>query len=121
MAFAQINLMKPQRPLSDSLRFERRCADRHPVSGRVTSLMSADSLSPARQRKIASVDLVNLSRTGVCVVTREAIDLQTVMTLYFPPHGPERGFDATGRVVRCVRRDDDTHEVGIHFDTRPAA
>jgi hypothetical protein len=121
MAYPQSNVMNPQLTVSDSLRFERRCADRHPASGRVTSILTAGSLSQPHQRKIASVELVNLSRTGVCVLASEAVDLQTIMTLCFPPHGAERGFNATGRVVRCIRRDDQTHELGICFKTRPAA
>lgn len=106
---------------SDSLRFERRRADRHAVAGRVTSLQYFGKPGPQQHRKIASLQLVNISDTGVCVLSQEPLEVDAAMTIFFPPHGPDRGFDAIGHVVRCVKRDDNHHELGIRFDYLPAA
>lgn len=105
----------------DSLRFERRRADRHAVVGRVTSLQYFGKPGPQQHRKIASLQLVNISDTGVCVLAQEPVEVNAAMTIFFPPHGVERGFDAIGHVVRCTRRDDHHHELGIRFDYLPAA
>lgn len=121
MAQAQLQQTKMTQSISDSLRFERRRADRHPVMGRVTSLFQPAQTDWQGRKRIASVQLVNISHSGVCVQTGEPVAPGTLMTLYFPPHGPERGFDAIGTVVRCIRKDDRTHELGVHFDFKPAA
>lgn len=105
----------------NSLRFERRRADRHAVTGRVTSLQYSGPAGPDQHRKIASLQLVNISDTGACVLAQDAVDLNAAMTIFFPPHGPDRGFDAIGHVVRCLKRDDNHHELGIRFDCKPAA
>lgn len=105
----------------NSLRFERRRADRHPVAGRVTSLQYSGPVGPDQHRKIASLQMVNISDTGACVLTQDPVELNAAMTIFFPPHGPDRGFDAVGHVVRCSKRDDNHHELGIRFDFKPAA
>lgn len=121
MSHAPKIMTTPQAVVSDSLRFERRRADRHPTCGRVTSLQYFGPKGPDQHRKIASVQLVNISDTGVCVLTQEPVDLDATMTLFFPPHGADRGFDAVGTVVRCNRHDGEHHELGIRFDFKPAA
>lgn len=105
----------------NSLRFERRRADRHAMTGRVTSLQYSGPAGPDQHRKIASLQMVNISDTGACVLAQDPVDLNAAMTIFFPPHGPDRGFDAIGHVVRCLKRDDNHHELGIRFDFTPAA
>jgi hypothetical protein len=91
------------------------------MAGRVTSLQYDSQAGPNQHRKIASLQMVNISDTGACVLAQEPVDLDTALTIFFPPHGPERGFDAIGHVVRCLQRDDNHHELGIRFDFKPAA
>lgn len=98
----QLNRFDPAPPApareADSLRFERRRADRHPLSGWVTSLQYYGQPGPDQRRKIASIQMVNISASGACVLAQEPVEVDTTMTIFFPPHGPERGFDAIGHV-----------------------
>jgi len=103
----------------DVFRFEQRRAVRHSVSGRVTAVSRGDASDGVRSR-ICSFQLKDMSDTGVGVFSQEDVALNTSVTMFFPPHGAESGFDATGRVVRS-RLTDQGHELGIRFDGTPAA
>ena len=73
-------------------------------------------------RKICSLKLSDISDTGVGVICDEAIEPDTTITILFPPHGPDGGFNATGQVVRCMPRPDgQAHRIGIRFNERSAA
>jgi hypothetical protein len=102
----------------DTLRFERRRAERHGLSGRATAV--SHGVDDCTQGRIRSLQLLNISDSGLGALCQDAVAPDTLITVFFPPHGPERGFDAIGRVVRCSPRDHG-HEVGIRFDARPAA
>ncbi len=103
----------------ENLAFERRGAERHCISGRATAVStSADAEGP--RNRIRSLELLNISDTGLGAISQDPIEPDTVITVFFPPHGADRGFDASGRVVRC-RPFRYGHEVGIRFTSRPAA
>ena len=111
-----LKLTKVEAPPSDILPFERRQSTRRPVAGQVTTLRhDADAL-----RKIAALDLQDLSDTGLCAVSGEPVEVNTSIALFFQPHGPEGGHDATGRVVRCLALGDG-YEIGIRFESQAAA
>jgi hypothetical protein len=118
---AALKLVKPQ-PASarpDVLRFERRRAPRHSAAGRVTAVQQP--ADPATQNaKICSLRLLNISDTGLGALSDEAVDTGSVLTVYFPSHGADAGFDLFGQVVRCVRRETG-HEIGILLSRRQAA
>ena len=98
---------------------ERRRTMRHPVFGRATSLQS--SLTPEGHRKrICSIELLNLSDGGLGAVVEDPIDVDSDISVIFSPHGPESGIHLHGRVVRCSRTERG-HEIGVRFDSRPAA
>lgn len=105
--------------IPDTLPFNRRVCPRHAMSGQVTAVGSMPEAGPAI-KKICSLRLLNMSDSGLGVLTDEVLPVNSTITVFFPPHGPERGFDVKGRVVRCHRRDDG-HEIGISFDDRAAA
>ena len=96
---------------------ERRRSTRHTVTGRVTAVSSNEPDSDARGR-ICSLQLVDLSDHGIGAIAQEPVTVGTHICVFFPPHGPERGFDLYGTVVRCTPRDWG-HEIGIDLDTRP--
>ncbi len=99
----------------DSFRFDRRRAIRHDVSARVTAVRRGRQAgAPAG---ICSLQLLDLSDTGAGAVAQENIEAGSMVTLLFPPHGPERGFDRVGQVVRCEHRDTGTH-IGIRFEAQ---
>ncbi|XAL99971.1 PilZ domain-containing protein [Phycisphaeraceae bacterium D3-23] len=96
---------------SDSLFFERRRATRRRASGKVTAVYQAATDSDGPQRLI-TLQLNDLSDTGVGVTAPEPISVGSKITLFFPPHGNEPGFDLSGTVVRC-HSIDDRHRLGI--------
>ncbi len=99
--------------------FERRGAERHCISGRATAVSCAASPEGPRNR-IRSLQLLNISATGLGAVSQDPIEEGSTITVFFPPHGPDRGFDACGRVTRC-RPTGQGHQVGVRFDPKPAA
>jgi hypothetical protein len=103
----------------DSYMLEHRVAPRHRVSGRVTCVQYEAGPDGA-QHRIASLQLLNMSNAGVGALAQEPMALNSSVAVFFPPHGPERGFDLFGRVVRCIHRDNG-HEIGIRLEARAAA
>jgi hypothetical protein len=73
---------------------------------------ASDEPSPNRTVKL---HVLNMSRGGVGAVSPEEIGADEVVTLFFPPMGPFRGRDTSGRVVRCDRCED-RYTVGIAFE-----
>lgn len=97
---------------------DRRCEVRYPVGVRVTAVQTQESGD--HQNKICSLQLLNLSHSGLGAIAQEPVAPGSRIAIYFPPHGPERGFDLYGYVVRCVRREYG-HEVGVQFNSRMKA
>ncbi|MCX5660284.1 MAG: PilZ domain-containing protein [Planctomycetota bacterium] len=111
----------PKTKPSASYRLERRRAERRVITGRVTAVARPPHPGPAHGR-ICSLQLLNLSETGVGLLSQEPVELNSLVTVFFPAQGAQRGRDATGRVVRCTPRARGFgHEVGIHFEARVAA
>ena len=96
----QLKLVDLEKDRGDVLPFERRTADRRRVSGRVTAIRTTPANPDARTR-ICSLELKNLSHTGVAAICQEPIEHDMELTIFFPPHGHERGFDLRGSIVRC--------------------
>lgn len=116
MTDSALKLTQVEAVPTDILPFERRRAPRRPVSGQVTTLR----LDEGSLRKIASFDLLDISETGLCAVSDEALPVNTSITVYFQPHGPEGGHDACCRVVRCLALGKG-YEIGIRFDQQAIA
>lgn len=103
----------------DSLTFERRSHPRHVIRGHVTAVRS-DPQDGNEQRRICALELLNLSDGGLGALAQEPVAIDAKITVFFPPHGPERGLDLTGRVVRCTQREHG-YDVGIRMTMRYAA
>ena len=104
---------------SDVLPFERRQRRRHVISGHVTSLQQ--SADPAlHSNRISSLQLLDISETGLGAIVPDPIEPGSPIVIFFPPHGPEGGFDRYGHVVRCSNTEQG-HEIGIRFITKSAA
>jgi len=102
-----------------SLRFEQRRHTRHAVTLRATAVIRpADP--DASLNKIRSLALMNMSDGGLGATCQDAIEPGSQITVFIPPHGPERGHDVFGRVIRCDRRDYG-FEIGVTFDRQLAA
>lgn len=111
MSHAQPLRLTPDDSEKDSLFFERRRANRRRASGRVTAVYQQPGDTEGPQRLI-TLQLNDLSDTGVGATAQEPVAIGSRVTLFFPPHGNEPGFDLTGTVVRC-QSTDDRHRLGI--------
>ena len=118
MRDATLRLVRPEAGEADVLPFERRVTCRQPITGHVTTV--CEGTAHHSGKKIGSIDLTDLSGTGLGAIATEAIPLGSLLTVFFPAHGPEGGPDATGRVVRCERREEG-YEIGVRFERRHAA
>lgn len=108
----------PQRN-NDNLYFERRACERRAVSGRATALASSPGMGHVRNR-ICSIQLVDLSDTGLGGICQEPLEVGSAITVFVAPHGADRGYDLTGTVVRCAPHAHGAH-IGIRFAHRMAA
>lgn len=116
---AELRLVDDTPLEGDPIPLERRTAYRKAADGRVTALVRTSEGGEQRNR-ICSLELRDMSDTGVGVASQEPLPKGAAITLFFPPHGSERGFDLYGHVVWC-RSDDGSHEVGIHLASQQAA
>ena len=115
---APLRLRRPDQD-TDAYRLERRMTLRHSLAGRVTAVQTHDQ-TDGQLSRICSLQLLNISDSGLGALSEEPVEPGSSVAVFFPPHGPERGFDLVGQVVRCVARENG-HEIGIRLETRAAA
>ena len=105
-------------------RFDRRRHPRYDATGRVTAIRRTHELN-AYRHPLCSLQMQNLSDGGLSAISDMPLSPDEVVTVCFPPHGAERGFDLYGHVLRCQPNvtDDSGHgyAIAIVFDQRPAA
>lgn len=102
---------------AERMRLDRRQSARRNVTGRVTALASeADHDSAETRKRLCSLQLKDMSDTGIGAHSADPIPAGTDITVFFPPHGPERGFDLVGTVVRCESREWG-YDIGIALTT----
>lgn len=106
-----LKLSESSAVISDTLYFERRRHPRHRASGQVTAVVRepGDEEGPA---KMLTLDLIDQSVGGLGVTTSQPVAVGSRITVFFPPHGNEPGFDLVGEVVRC-NSNADRHTLGI--------
>jgi len=94
-------------------RSERR---RHPrsVVGIPVELVLRN-LPEQHPNRVMGLRVTDLSRGGAKAVSHCPLPRAEPVTLFFPPRGPSRGEDASGRIVRCEEREN-RWEVGIAFE-----
>ncbi len=117
-----LKLVKIERHELDPLPLERRIAHRKPTNGRVTALLTIKTDDETRNR-ICSLELRDMSDTGVGAVTSEPLPREGNITIFLPPHGPERGFDLYGQIMWCRpnREGGDDFEIGVRLNQQAAA
>src|SRR4051812_30774388 len=98
---------------------ERRCFPRKEVHARIEG-HRLDNTLPARQQPRVSLALRDLSLGGLSAISDTMLQAGERVTVFFPPQGINRGWDAYGRIVRC---DPSTfgYRVAVEFDMLPAA
>lgn len=103
----------------DTLPFERRTTERHRITGRATAI-SKDSDASGARNSIRSVQLQDISDGGLGALSQDPMPVNSRIAVFLPPHGPDRGIDIYGVVVRCVPYAHG-YLVGVKYESRAAA
>lgn len=114
-----LKLVKPPSEPGDVLFMERRGCDRAPLIGQATAIITDLTNPKEPAKKICTVQLANISESGLGVIVSEPVETgkHIQMTVFIQPHGPERGYDLNGAVVRCNKHELG-YEVGIRTPSR---
>jgi hypothetical protein len=97
----------------------RRMFPRLPVRAEVVSRRLDHSIVAHKAPKL-NLSLRDLSLGGLSAISDTMLQAGERVTVFFPPQGINRGWDAYGRIVRC---DPSTfgYRVAVEFDALPAA
>jgi hypothetical protein len=98
---------------------ERRNFPRKEVHARVSG-RRLDHTIAARREPQLSLAMRDLSVGGMSAISQKPLEFGERLTLFFPPQGASRGWDAYGRVVRC-EPSGLGYRVAVEFDPLPAA
>ena len=112
-----LRLTKPTQENPDSLYFERRASPRRPIGGSVSAIVREPGEDPAQggAGKMLALKLRDISDGGIGATAQQPVAVGSRITVFFPPHGAEAGFDLVGTIIRC-RSVDDRHDLGIAFE-----
>ena len=98
---------------------ERRVFPRKEVHARIEGKRMDHTLDACRQPHL-SLALRDLSVGGLSAISATPVKAGERITVFFPPQGPIRGWDAYGRIVRC-EPSTFGFRVAVEFDALPAA
>jgi hypothetical protein len=98
---------------------ERRVFPRKEVRARIEGKRLDHSI-PAHLQPQLSLALRDLSFGGLSAISQARLDRGERLTVFFPPQGTNRGWDAYGRVIRC-EPSIMGFRVAVEFDPLPAA
>lgn len=98
---------------------ERRVFPRKEVHCRIEG-KRLDHSVPARQNPQLSLALRDLSLGGLAAISQVPVSSGERISVFFPPQGHNRGWDACGRVIRC-QASGTGYRVAVEFDPIPAA
>jgi hypothetical protein len=109
-------------PSSDTLKLtgaERRMFERKQTNARIEG-RRLDHTIQARRFPQLSLSLRDLSLGGLSAMVDQPLQKGERLSVFFPPQGVNRGWDAYGRVVRC-EPSALGYRVAVEFDPLPAA
>ena len=98
---------------------ERRMFPRKEVHARVEGKRLDHSIEAHRQPHL-SLALRDLSIGGLSAISQLPVGRGERLSVFFPPQGASRGWDAYGRVLRC-EPSGLGYRVAVEFDALPAA
>ncbi|MEM7625385.1 MAG: PilZ domain-containing protein [Planctomycetota bacterium] len=110
----------------DSFKFERRREPRHRLYARVTAVARPDRSSGDagsmgdEAGQICALELVDQSASGLGAWSIEPVGIGSRVTVFFPAHGAEPGFNMVGRVVRCAPAQGG-YSIGLQIESQMAA
>jgi hypothetical protein len=108
-----------QQPDATDAGSERRMFPRKEVRTRVEGKRLDHSISAHRAPQL-NLAMRDLSLGGLSAISQTPLDRGERLTVFFPPQGPNRGWDAYGRVLRC-EPSGFGYRVAVEFDPLPAA
>lgn len=79
---------------------ERRIFPRKEVRSRIQG-KRLDHTIPARREPFLHLSLRDVSVGGLSAISQSAVGRGERISVWFPPEGVHRGWDAFGRVIRC--------------------
>lgn len=114
-----VALLKMPNRFTASKPSDRRVFPRKECHARIEGKRLDNSLTACQQPHV-SMSLRDLSLGGLSALCDTPMQQGERVTVFFPPQGTNRGWDAYGRVIRC---DPSTfgYRVALEFDTLPAA
>ncbi len=98
---------------------ERRVIPSKEIHARVEGHRVDHTIAAHRQPQL-SLALRDLSLGGLSAISHTPLDAGERLTVFFPPQGTQRGWDAYGRVIRC-EPSGFGYRVAVEFDPMPAA
>jgi hypothetical protein len=104
---------------ADEAGAERRMFERKQIHGRVEG-QRRDHAIAARRQPVVSLALRDLSLGGLSAISGIPLEHGERVSVFFPPQGIRRGWDAYGRVLRC-EPSALGYRVALEFDPLPAA
>jgi len=104
---------------SDTGGAERRVFPRKQVDARVQGKRLDHSID-ARRQPFLNLMLRDVSVGGVSAISQNPIAPGERISVFFPPQGTKRGWDACGRVVRCDPGNFG-YRIGVEFEAIPMA
>jgi hypothetical protein len=114
-----VALLRNPLQIGPDTRAERRMFPRKEIHARVDG-MRLDHTIPARRQPQLSLALRDLSLGGLSAISQTPIESGERISVFFPPQGATRGWDAYGRVLRC-EPSGMGYRLAVEFDPLPAA
>ena len=96
---------------------ERRVFSRREIHARIEGRRETPG---QHQNPCLSLHLRDLSLGGLSAISQIALNKDESLTVFFPPQGQNRGWDAFGRVIRC-EPSGFGYRVAVAFDPVPLA
>jgi len=98
---------------------ERRIFPRKEVHDRIQG-RRMDHTIPARQEPFLNLALRDLSIGGLSAISQSKVERGERVSVFFPPQGVQRGWDALGQVIRCEPCGFG-YRIAVEFDPIPMA
>jgi hypothetical protein len=114
-----VALMKSPMQIGPKSGAERRIFPRKEIHARVDGMRLDHTIEAHRQPQL-SLAVRDLSLGGMSALTNTPLNDGERVSVFFPPQGAMRGWDAYGRVLRC-EPSTMGYRVAVEFDPLPAA
>ena len=98
---------------------ERRVFARKQVDARVQG-KRLDHTIDARRMPFLHLNLRDVSVGGLSAISQQAVAAGERVSVFFPPEGTRRGWDACGRVIRCDSSNFG-YRIAVEFEAIPLA